>query len=61
MMWIDAVCGLLPMGHVYSEADKHNRRTGPNLAVRTHDAVAPRLILSMDWREEVEGARYEEY
>ena len=22
-MWIDAGCGLLPVGHVYSEADKH--------------------------------------
>lgn len=33
MMWIDAVRGLI--GQVYSEADKHNRRTGLTLVVRT--------------------------
>ena len=32
-MWIDVACGLLPVGHVYSQAKKNNTRTIRTFAV----------------------------
>jgi hypothetical protein len=39
--WIDAVRGLFPIGHVYSQTNKHNRRTKSTSAVGTHHILHP--------------------